>query len=638
MKQLFFTTLLIFFCLTSAFSEEKNFTILHTSDEHSAFLPMPFIDYHPENENPTVGGFARLATAIKQIKAEKEKDNEPVLIFSSGDNIGGSPFSWLILNKEVAEVEMMNYMGYNATTVGNHEFDYGPDILASYYSKAGYEGNDNKMSILMCNLKIPEGHALNNIQFKENEIYELPNGLTVGIFGLIGGGAYKLATDAPPIEYINDIESAKKQVAFLQSKNVDVIVAITHSGDDEDIELANSVDGIDIILGGHYHIKTEEPIFVNNTYIFHPDYFVKHLGKYEFAYDTETSKLSFRNKGNSLIKLTSKFEEDSLISSKVNYYINLLNDVLIKSTDSVLQSIDMVVALSKFDMEAGYKEEFGLGNFVTDAMKIMGERATGKKVDFAFQANGTIRSDIIPGKMPWSKEKISFFDLASVVPLGMGNDGIPGYPLVSIYATEQEVIRAAQITSILHQIYGDIFFLQFSGLRYTYDPGKAFWLTLPIVNLPIPANKAILSIEKYIGEGIQDTEEYEALDEKNDKMYHIVTDYYIASFLPMVGEILPQLKIVLKDENGHPIEKLDHAIVHNGDKEYKVWHSVLEYALTYSGNDEYLSEYYSTKQGRIIKEEGIPLYVWSYTLLVIFLLLIIFLILKLIKRLKAAKS
>lgn len=618
-------------------AEEKTFTILHTSDEHSAFLPLPFIDYHPDKENPSIGGFARLATVIQQIKSEKLKQQEPVLIFSSGDNIGGSPFSWLILKKYVAEVEMLNDMGYHATTIGNHEFDYGPDILAEYYLEAGYGGDENKMSILSSNLKIPSDHLLSQIKLKENEIYELPNGLKIGAFGLIGEGAFKLATDAPPIEYLSDIEAAKEQVAYLKSQNVDVIVAITHSGDQDDIALAQKVDGIDIILGGHYHIKTEEPIFVNNTYIFHPSYFVKYLGKYEFSFDTKTSKLNFNNRNNSLIQLTSEIAEDSLIAFKVNSYISLLNEIVVNATDSTLYDIEQVVLNSSFNMKREAFKEYGLGNFIVDAMKIMGEKVTEKPVDFAFQANGTIRSDIIPGAMPWSKNQISFFDLAAVVPLGMGNNDFPGYPLVSIYATEEEVINAVQITSMLHQIYGDIFFLQFAGLKYAYDPGKAFWMKVPIIDLPIPANKAVLSIEKYSGEGIQNTDEYEPMYKENENLYHVVTDYYIASFLPMVGEILPQLKIVLKDEDGNPYEKLDDAIIYKDGKEYKVWQSAIEYALMLDSKDG-LDTYYQNAQDRITKQEGIPLYVWTYIALAILLLLIVFGITKLVRKLKSAKS
>lgn len=637
MKHRNLTIFILLFGFMTLQAEEKTFTILHTSDEHSAFLPLPFIDYHPDKENPSIGGFARLATVIQQIKSEKLKQQEPVLIFSSGDNIGGSPFSWLILKKYVAEVEMLNDMGYHATTIGNHEFDYGPDILAEYYLEAGYGGDENKMSILSSNLKIPSDHLLSQIKLKENEIYELPNGLKIGAFGLIGEGAFKLATDAPPIEYLSDIEAAKEQVAYLKSQNVDVIVAITHSGDQDDIALAQKVDGIDIILGGHYHIKTEEPIFVNNTYIFHPSYFVKYLGKYEFSFDTKTSKLNFNNRNNSLIQLTSEIAEDSLIAFKVNSYISLLNEIVVNATDSTLYDIEQVVLNSSFNMKREAFKEYGLGNFIVDAMKIMGEKVTEKPVDFAFQANGTIRSDIIPGAMPWSKNQISFFDLAAVVPLGMGNNDFPGYPLVSIYATEEEVINAVQITSMLHQIYGDIFFLQFAGLKYAYDPGKAFWMKVPIIDLPIPANKAVLSIEKYSGEGIQNTDEYEPMYKENENLYHVVTDYYIASFLPMVGEILPQLKIVLKDEDGNPYEKLDDAIIYKDGKEYKVWQSAIEYALMLDSKDG-LDTYYQNAQDRITKQEGIPLYVWTYIALAILLLLIVFGITKLVRKLKSAKS
>lgn len=77
--------------------KELFFTILHTNDEHSSVIPhSPAVDFHPELDDPTVGGYARLATAVKEIRNKKEKVGEPVLLLSGGDFIGGSSYSWLV--------------------------------------------------------------------------------------------------------------------------------------------------------------------------------------------------------------------------------------------------------------------------------------------------------------------------------------------------------------------------------------------------------------------------------------------------------------------------------------------------------------------------------------------------------------
>lgn len=623
---------LVLFSLALSFplqAQPLKFHILHTSDGHSAFIPLPLLENKAGEKNPSIGGVARVAGAIKSIK--NKHTGESFLTLSSGDIMGGSPYSWLILKNQTAEIDLLNEIGYDAMTIGNHEFDYGPEILADYFKRAGYEKTEDKTSIIASNLDIPQNHPLLDIDIQENKIFELPNGLKLGVFGILGKGAFKLATSAKPIEYIDMFDIAKKQVKSLQSQGADVIILLSHSGDDEDMEIAKKVKGIDIILGGHYHIITDKPIVVNNTYIFHPSYFYRNLGHYVFEYDKTAKKLNILEHNNITMDYT--ISEDSLIASKVANYTEDLNKHLVEYTDSVFYNINQVNARTTFKMERVEYDEFGLGNFITDAMRFMGEKLTGDKVDFAFQGNGVIRSDIYPGEMPWSKNDVSFFDLATVSGLGMGPDKMPGYPMVSVYLTEQEIIRATQVTSILHQIYGDIFYLQFSGLRYTYDAGKAFWLKVPFLNLPIPANKAVLSVEKYTGSGIQDTEEYVKLSPKGEQLYHVISDYYIASFLPMVGEVLPKLKIVLKDKNGNPIENIEKAVVYKADgKEFKIWEAVSMYAKDFYDKGENIPTYYAEKQGRISQQKGIPLAVWTYIALIVVLIFIWAVIKSLLKR------
>lgn len=610
-------------------AQPLKFHLLHTSDEHSALAPLPLLENKAGEKNPSIGGVARIAGAIKNIK--NKHAGESFLTLSSGDIMGGSPYSWMILKNLTAEIDLLNEIGYNAMTIGNHEFDYGPEILAEYFLRAGYEKTGNKTAIIASNLDIPANNPLLKVDLVENKIYELANGLKIGVFGILGKGAFKLATSAKPIEYKDMFDVSKEQVKKLKSQGADIILLLSHSGDDEDIQLAKKVKGIDIILGGHYHILTEKPIVVNNTYIFHPSYFFRNLGHYVFEYDNSTKKLSILEHNN--ITMDYSIEEDSVIAKKVEELTLGLNEHLTSYTNGLFTDIKQVNATTSFALERVEFDEFGLGNFVTDAMRFMGEKITGEKVDFAFQGNGVIRSDLYPGAMPWSEKMISFFDLATVSGLGKGPDNMPGYPMVSVYLTEQEIVRATQVTSVLHQIYGDIFFLQFSGLRYTYDPGKALWLKVPFLNLPIPANKAVKSVEKYTGSGIQDTEEYVKLSPDGDKLYHVVSDYYIASFLPMVGEVLPKLKIVLKDKNGNPFESVEDAIVFKADgQEFKIWEAVSMYAKEFYDKGEDIPAYYAQKQGRINQEKGVPLYVWSYLVLGLLILGVLYLLKRLFIR------
>ena len=176
-------------------AQEQRFTILHTSDEHSVLTSLPAVDYHPEISNPTLGGFARLSGLVKQIRAEKS--GESVLLFSSGDFIGGSPYAWLILEGYSPEIELMMQIGYDATTIGNHEFDYGPDALTEYLKRAGYPEANEKLPLIISNVNIPDGHSLLDVALLPHKIMELENGLKLGLFGILGIDAYSVVHSFP---------------------------------------------------------------------------------------------------------------------------------------------------------------------------------------------------------------------------------------------------------------------------------------------------------------------------------------------------------------------------------------------------------------------------------------------------------
>ncbi|TVR76516.1 MAG: bifunctional metallophosphatase/5'-nucleotidase [Chitinophagaceae bacterium] len=631
--KIIFLFISVFFVLKlSADSEEYTFTLMHTSDEHSNLKPIPYSDYSAEKATDAIGGFARLATLVNEFRMQRNFEN--TLLLSSGDIMGGSPYAWLILDGFSPEIEIMQHIGYDAMTIGNHEFDYGPDILAEYFERAGYKDSSPEMSVISSNILIPEGHPLGDIEILENKIYTLENGLKVGIFGLLGEGALALAPYAEPVDFRNSIKTAKEQVHALGEMGADVIVAITHSGIGEDRVLAEKVSGIDILLGGHSHTYMSKPEIINGTILFHPDYYLSHLAVLEFSFDKKNKKLSLINEEKNipyLYKLNSSVKEDPLVAKMVEEYELKLNAFISSYTDSQYTRVDKNLVYSDFSVKGDDSfQETPLGNFVTDAMRHTAESITGEVVDVALQGNGVIRANINPAKLTSRKGYITFFDIVTVSGLGSGPDDKPGYPAVSIYLTGKEIYNVLEASTMLSQIYGNIFFLQISGMKYTYDPGRALWLKVPVLDLPVPANKAVKKAELFTGNYLEYNESYLLIEKNEERLYHVVADYYIASFLPLVGDLLPHLEIIFKDKNGQVLELDETVIVRNG-KELKVWETLVDYSSFLQTEFGGIPEIYKISGNRITKEEGIPLYVWSYIIISVVLVLIFLLFYKLIK-------
>ncbi|MBS4022212.1 MAG: bifunctional metallophosphatase/5'-nucleotidase [Dethiobacter sp.] len=616
--------------LSAAGSSDINFTILHTNDEHSALLPSPLVDYLPGYENPSLGGFARLAHAVAGIRQEKAQTGEPVLLLSAGDYLGGSPYSWLALHGSAPELTLMLELGYDVITIGNHEYDYGPEVLASYLQAAGYPGAAARTAIVASNTQPPADHPLSQRGLQNTFVKKLNNGLTIGFFGLIGKRALQDASLTGPVVFSDQHETAREMVEQLQKAGADVIVAITHSGVAEDLELARAVPGIDIIVGGHCHTALEQPVFEGNTIIVQTGDRLNYLGVLELSYNPASGRLSIRNeqyKRPYLLPLDHKVASDPAMSELVAGFTDELNGLIQNLSGGRYSTISDRVVYSDFslsDRPTDVSNPFA--SFVTDAMRLMAEDVTGEKVDFAIQANGVIRGSLEPGVMAFSRGEISFFDMVSLIGLGVGPDGEPGNAMVSIYFTGEEIRRILEVSVLLSEIFGDSYFLQYSGLRMAYDRSRAIIMWVPVKKIPLPSTRAVIKAERFTGDGIQSQESYEPILRGDEKLYHVVADYYLATFLPMVGEMLPSLGLVMKDKNGNPVE-LDDRIIYRGGSEFKVWQAVTEYASNQpkgpDGNPRIIA-YYNSPPARITTVQTIPLLVWPLILLALILAAVIF--------------
>jgi len=621
-------------------TEELYFCILHTNDMHSALIPhSPAVDYHPEKEDPAIGGFARLATAVDEIRENKMGEGEPVLLLDAGDFLGGSAFAWLALSGYAAELTIMQKMGYDAVAIGNHEYDYGPGVLAQYLLQAGYPEAHQKTLVLASNTEAPPDHLLAAQSLYRNAgMFELENGLKVGVFGLIGKDAILLIGETGDVQFLDQHEAARQAVDELKEQGTDVIVGITHSGVDEDRELAREVPGIDVIVGGHCHTALYKPVLQGATIIVQAGSLGMYLGQLELAYNSNTGKLRVRNEQNDrpfLIPIDSSFAGTTEIDALVREYTLILNAHVDEMTGGKFDDIMSTVARSDFILSNHSPlSETPLGNFVTDAMRMVAQEVIGKRVDVACQANGCIRTSIFPGTMEHSGGNVSFYEIVEATSVGYGRDGYAGCPIVSVYLTGEEVRRLLEVTILLQEFVGDSFFLQFSGLRYSYNPANAVLLTIPFVNLPIPTTRAVTRAELYTGDGIQPVngEGYAPLKRGDEKLYHLVTDAYILLFLPLVTDMLPQLEIVPKNADGEPVplERLDELIVHHADgRELKVWEAVVSYAAAQlPGVDGIprIPDYYEGVAERINKTWTFPLVGWLLLILAVTAAGIVFLL------------
>jgi len=623
-------------------TDELHLCILHTNDMHSALIPhSPAVDYRPGEENPAIGGFARLATAVNEIRENKSREGEPVLLLDAGDFLGGGAFAWLALNGSAPELTIMQEMGYDAVTIGNHEYDYGPDVLAQYLLKAGYPEAHQETLVLASNTEAPSDHQLaTQSLYRKTGIFELENGLRLGVFGIVGKDAILAMGDSGDVQFLDQHQTARQMVYELEEQGADVIVAISHSGADQDRELAKKVPGIDIIVGGHCHTALHEPVLQGTTIIVQAGSLGMYLGQLELAYNSNTGEVRVRNEENDhpfLIPIDSSFACDPQIDGLVKEYTLDLNTYVEEVTSGKFDDVMSTVARSDFVLSnLPSLSETALGNFVTDAMRFVAQEFIGEKVDIAGQANGNIRNSISPGTMGYSAGNISFYEITEATSVGRGLDGYPGCPIASVYLTGEEVRRVLEITVLLQEFMGDSYFLHFSGLRYSYSPTNAVFLTVPFVNLPVPTTRAVTRAELYTGDGIQPVngEEYIPLKRGDEKLYHLVTNAYLLLFLPLVTDMLPQLEVAPKNADGEPVplDRIDELIIrHEDGREFKVWEAVVIYAaaqLSGEGGVPEIPDCYSSVGGRITKVWTFPLLGWLLLILAVIVTGIILLVIR----------
>ena len=241
--------------MAMSFAEDKakHITILHTNDVHSHVEPLSPND----PKNPDMGGAARRATIIKNVR----KENPNTLLFDAGDIFQGTPY-FNFYGGEV-EFKLMSMMKYDAATIGNHDFDDGIDGLYSQLPNAKFPFINSNYDF---SETVMDGHVLTHKIFQKNGVKIGVFGLGVELKGLVNDNLYKNT------KYLDPVPVAKKMTRMLrEEKKCDLVICLSHLGykyDTDkisDLKLAQATSGIDLIIGGHTHTFLEKPTIETNA-------------------------------------------------------------------------------------------------------------------------------------------------------------------------------------------------------------------------------------------------------------------------------------------------------------------------------------------------------------------------------------
>ena len=551
--------------------ENKNITILFTHDLHDHFYPFDTIE---EDKLVSRGGYARLSTAIKK---EKEIDSDLILV-DAGDFSMGTLFQTIATTSSPA-LRIMGKLGYDVTTFGNHEFDFGAKDLSDTLNAAKISG-DKLPQLVASNIILPLDdkqelkpslenlkNSMNDYGVKDYTIINR-NGIKIGIFGLLGKAA---DSSAPMSEllFADAISKSKEVVDILKKEEkVDLIVCLSHSGtwdkksQSEDEILAEKVPDIDIIVSGHTHTVLENPIIVKDTLICSSGRYGENLGKVTI---TQNSNKRWNLNTYELKKIDDSLEIDYEVSKTIDSfkdiiqkeYLDLFNmkfdDVIANTSFNITELPILAKLISNSNISAVKKAEGN--NYEPIAVNII--------------PYGIIRDYFVEGNIRTSQ-------VFTLVPLGIGPDELPGYPLITVYLTGKELKTLAEVNESLSAPE-----LYMSNLHYKYN-----------------ANKLIFdkTTDFYLSSASGTKSKVE-----DKKLYRIVTSLSSVQMLSVVKEkSFGLISIVPKTKDGKTITDYKTQIIYDGDFELKEWVALEEYLTSFpkENNISKLPEYYKELQSR----------------------------------------
>ena len=544
--------------------------IVFTHDTHSHLNTFTTMVDGLETE---LGGFARMNTLIEAQRAQ----NPDTLVIDGGDFSMGTLIQ-TVFETQAAELRMLGYLGCDVTTLGNHEFDYRSKGLANMLTSAQASG-DAVPAMVVCNVDwdTMEAEGLTEGQQRLKDAFAaygvsdytvLEKGdVDIAVVGVFGKDALACAPTCE-LKFEDPIEAVKQTVADIKAnEDVDMIVCVSHSGTwedeskSEDELLAKAVPDLDLILSGHTHTEIEKPIQHGSTYVVSCGEYGKNLGELTL---TQQADGRWAMSAYELIPITSDIAVHAATQQTIDNFMDTVDtDYLARfgyTKDQVLAENNIVFSTQK-DLE-NIHEEHNLGDIIADAYVYAVENAAGYDgvpVDLAVVPSGTVRDTYARGDITVEQVFNSFS-------LGIGADGVPGYPLISVYLTGREIRTAAEIDASVSDFMTTAR-LYCSGLNFTYNPHR-------------------LLLNKVTDVCLEDDGQRVALED--DKLYRIVADLYSGQMLSAVTDMsYGILAIVPKYADGTPITDFEDVIITENGRELKACDGIAN-----------VPAYYNTTHGR----------------------------------------
>ena len=576
----------------NATTEAKKVDVMFLHDTHSHLNSFTTLE---DGKEKVLGGFAKIKTLIHE---QKEKNPETLLL--DGGDFSMGTLIQVMYEEEASELRMLGELGIDVTTFGNHEFDYRSEGLANMLSSAAKSG-DALPSLVVCNVDwesmetegLTEEQKLlrdsfENFGVKDYVVVE-KNGVKIAITGVFGEDCLACAPTCVLL-FKNPVEAVKATVTKIKAETeVDMIACVSHGGtwEDEDKSedeiLAKSVPELDLIISGHTHTKLDEPIVHGDTYIVSAAEYGKYLVNLSM---TQKTNGRWQMEGYELIPVTEEIEDDEKTQEKIDTFMSAVDSKYLKQFGYTREQVlctNEIEFVSNSDTEEFHTEQ-NLGSIMADAYTYAVEHAnTGDQnpVDVAIVPSGTIRDTYTKGNVTAEQVFNSFS-------LGIGEDKIPGYPLISVYLTGAELKMAAEIDASVSdlmttaRLYAD-------GLYWHYNPNRMI------------LNKVT---DVYLCDGEENRVELE-----DEKLYRVVTDFYSSQMLGGVTDMsYGLLSIVPKFADGTEIENYEDAIITSDGQELKAWVAIAKYMQSFEDTDGdgvgNVPEKYGTLEGRKVVEDS----------------------------------
>lgn len=461
----------------AATGENFDLTIMHTNDTHA----------HLDN-------VARRITAIKELRAERENS----ILLDAGDVFSGTLY--YTKYKGLADVQFMNMIGYDAMIPGNHEFDDGPAAFANFIKEADFP-------ILSSNIDFSGDKDISPLVQDEigqpgegGKVYPASiievDGEKVGVFGLTTEETAILSSPGDTVVFEDYLEKAQETVAMLEKQGINKIVALTHLGYNYDIKLGETVEGIDVIVGGHSHTKIAEAVEVDKkdasadpTIVVQANEYSNFLGDLQVSFDEE-GVLVDDSWDENLIDLNEQDASENYViqaDPEAQALLDELKGPLEEMKQTIVGSSGTFLNGARNDVRT---KETNLGNLVADAMLEKAQQNNGTAT-IAIQNAGGIRASIDEGP-------VTLEEVLTVMPFGN--------TLVTLDLTGEEIVKSLENgVSDIENIAGR--YPQVAGLKFSYDA-------------TLPAGERVLDVKVKTDKG------FETIN--LEETYTVATNAYIA--------------------------------------------------------------------------------------------------------------